>query len=117
MSAHYTRMMAEAGCVGVLTTNSSPSMAPWGGRAKTVGANPWSVATPAGAHGVAVLDISNGNVARGRYIRNPEHRLAVALSRRLERRGIEVAGGPGAGHPPGHLQPIARVRSALAVIP
>jgi LDH2 family malate/lactate/ureidoglycolate dehydrogenase len=66
MSAHYTRMMAEAGCVGVLTTNSSPSMAPWGGRARTVGANPWSVATPAGAHGVAVLDISNGNVARGK---------------------------------------------------
>jgi LDH2 family malate/lactate/ureidoglycolate dehydrogenase len=66
MSAHYTRMMAEAGCVGVLTTNSSPSMAPWGGRARTVGANPWSVATPAGANGVAVLDISNGNVARGK---------------------------------------------------
>jgi LDH2 family malate/lactate/ureidoglycolate dehydrogenase len=66
MSAHYTRMMAEAGCVGVLTTNSSPSMAPWGGRARTVGANPWSVATPAGTHGVAVLDISNGNVARGK---------------------------------------------------
>ena len=66
MSAHYTRMIAEAGCVGVLTTNSSPSMAPWGGRARTVGANPWSVATPAGAHGVAVMDISNGNVARGK---------------------------------------------------
>jgi len=66
MAAHYTRMMAEAGCVGVLTTNSSPSMAPWGGRAKTVGANPWSVATPAGPYGVAVMDISNGNVARGK---------------------------------------------------
>jgi LDH2 family malate/lactate/ureidoglycolate dehydrogenase len=66
MAAHYTRGMAEAGCVGVLTTNSSPSMAPWGGRARTVGANPWSVAAPAGAHGVAVMDISNGNVARGK---------------------------------------------------
>jgi LDH2 family malate/lactate/ureidoglycolate dehydrogenase len=66
MSAHYTRSMAAAGCVGVLTTNASPSMAPWGGRGRTVGANPWSVAAPAGAHGVAVLDISNGNVARGK---------------------------------------------------
>jgi LDH2 family malate/lactate/ureidoglycolate dehydrogenase len=65
-SAHYTRMMAEAGCVGLLTTNSSPSMAPWGGQARTVGANPWSVAAPAGVNGVAVLDISNGNVARGK---------------------------------------------------
>lgn len=66
MAAHYTRRMAEQGCVGMLTTNSSPSMAPWGGRARTVGANPWSVAAPAGAHGVAVMDISNGNVARGK---------------------------------------------------
>jgi D-alanyl-D-alanine carboxypeptidase/D-alanyl-D-alanine-endopeptidase (penicillin-binding protein 4) len=54
----------------------------------------------------------NGNVARGRYIRNPEHRLATALSRRLERRGIEIAGRSGAGHPPRGLDPIARVRSA-----
>jgi LDH2 family malate/lactate/ureidoglycolate dehydrogenase len=66
MSAHYTRMMAAQGCIGVLTTNSSPSMAPWGGRARTVGANPWSVAAPAGVNGVAVLDVSNGNVARGK---------------------------------------------------
>jgi LDH2 family malate/lactate/ureidoglycolate dehydrogenase len=66
MSAHYTRTMAAAGCVGVLTTNSSPSMAPWGGRARTVGANPWSVAAPAGAYGVTVMDLSNGHVARGK---------------------------------------------------
>ena len=38
--------MAEAGCIGILTTNGSPAMAPWGGTEKTVGANPWSVATP-----------------------------------------------------------------------
>jgi LDH2 family malate/lactate/ureidoglycolate dehydrogenase len=66
MAAHYTRMLAEQGCVGIVTTNSSPSMAPWGGRARTIGANPWSVAVPAGRHGVSVMDISNGNVARGK---------------------------------------------------
>lgn len=40
MAAHFTRMIAEQGCVGILTTNGSPAMAPWGGRAKAVGANP-----------------------------------------------------------------------------
>ena len=87
MSAHYTRMMAEEGCVGVLTTNSSPSMAPWGGRAKTVGANPWSVATPAGAHGVAVMDISNGNVARGKIYAARERGVEIPTGWAIDNQG------------------------------
>jgi LDH2 family malate/lactate/ureidoglycolate dehydrogenase len=65
-AAYWTRRMAAAGCIGVLTTNSSPAMAPWGGKEKTVGANPWSIAAPGGSHGEVVLDISNTNVARGK---------------------------------------------------
>ncbi|WP_345021072.1 Ldh family oxidoreductase [Actinomadura keratinilytica] len=61
-AAYFTRMMADEGCVAILTTNGSPAMAPWGGRAKTVGANPWSIAVPGGV----VLDISNTTVARGK---------------------------------------------------
>jgi len=66
MAAHFTRMIAEQGCVGIITTNGSPAMAPWGGRAKAVGANPWSIATPAGQHGVTVMDVANVNAARGK---------------------------------------------------
>jgi LDH2 family malate/lactate/ureidoglycolate dehydrogenase len=65
-AAYWTRRMAAAGCVGVLTTNGSPAMAPSGGRRKTVGANPWSIAAPGGAHGPVVLDIANTGVARGK---------------------------------------------------
>lgn len=65
-AAYWTRRMADAGCVGILTTNGSPAMAPWGGLEKTVGANPWSVATPGGSHGTVVLDIANTGVARGK---------------------------------------------------
>ncbi|GLY17084.1 hypothetical protein Kisp01_40990 [Kineosporia sp. NBRC 101677] len=66
-AAYFTRRMAGAGCVAILTTNGSPAMAPWGGRRKTVGANPWSIATP-GAAGrpPVVLDIANTVVARGK---------------------------------------------------
>jgi LDH2 family malate/lactate/ureidoglycolate dehydrogenase len=88
MAAHYTRLMAEAGCVGVLTTNSSPSMAPWGGRARTVGANPWSVATPAGAHGVAVMDISNGNVARGKIYAARERGTQIPAGWAIDADGV-----------------------------
>jgi len=65
-AAYFTRMAARDGCVAILTTNASPAMAPWGGRAKTVGANPWSIAAPAGEHGVMVMDVANTAVARGK---------------------------------------------------
>jgi LDH2 family malate/lactate/ureidoglycolate dehydrogenase len=65
-AAYFTRAMADAGCAAILTTNGSPAMAPWGGRVKTVGANPWSVAVPGGTRGPVVLDIANTNVARGK---------------------------------------------------
>ncbi|AXB41459.1 Ldh family oxidoreductase [Amycolatopsis albispora] len=65
-AAYWTRRIAAEGCAGILTTNGSPAMAPWGGREKTVGANPWSIATPGGSHGPVVLDIANTGVARGK---------------------------------------------------
>ncbi|MDF5754318.1 Ldh family oxidoreductase [Spongiactinospora sp. TRM90649] len=66
MAAHFTRMAPPAGCIGILTTNSSPAMAPWGGRVKAVGSNPWSIAVPIGDERQMVLDISNTAVARGK---------------------------------------------------
>jgi LDH2 family malate/lactate/ureidoglycolate dehydrogenase len=65
-AAYFTRMAALDGCVAILTTNASPAMAPWGGRQKIVGTNPWSIAAPAGRHDVVVMDIANTAVARGK---------------------------------------------------
>ncbi|MFC7736913.1 Ldh family oxidoreductase [Roseomonas sp. GCM10028921] len=62
----FTRMAASQGCIGMLTTNGSPAMAPWGGRAKRLGNNPWSIAAPAGRHAPMMLDIANTVVARGK---------------------------------------------------
>jgi len=64
---YYTRRAAEEGCVAILTTNASPAMAPWGGRKKVLGTNPWSIAAPAPTDGgVVVVDIANTAVARGK---------------------------------------------------
>ena len=65
-AAYFTRAVAEAGCVAILVTNASPAMAPWGGRRKSIGTNPWSIAAPAGRHGVVVIDLANTAVARGK---------------------------------------------------
>jgi len=63
---YFTRQAAAAGCIGFLCTNASPAMAPWGGRQKGVGNNPWSWAAPAGRYPPMVLDIANTAVARGK---------------------------------------------------
>ncbi len=63
---YFTRMAAAQGCIGMLVANGSPAMAPWGGRAKAVGTNPWSIAAPAGRHAPLMLDIANTAVARGK---------------------------------------------------
>ncbi|MBV8426094.1 MAG: Ldh family oxidoreductase [Hyphomicrobiales bacterium] len=63
---YFTRRAAREGCVAFLSTNASPAMAPWGGREKRVGNNPWSIAAPAGEHAPMVLDIANTVVARGK---------------------------------------------------
>lgn len=65
-AAYFTRRAAEAGCVALLCTNASPAMAPWGGRHKSIGTNPWSIAAPAGRHGTVVMDLANTAVARGK---------------------------------------------------
>jgi len=63
---YFTRIAAEQGCIGFLSANGSPAMAPWGGRKKMIGNNPWSIAAPAGRHAPMMLDIANTVVARGK---------------------------------------------------
>ncbi len=65
-AAYFTRRAAEQGCVAILCTNASPAMAPWGGKRKSIGTNPWSIAAPAGERGVVVMDLANTAVARGK---------------------------------------------------
>ncbi|MFL9828415.1 Ldh family oxidoreductase [Rhodoplanes sp. SY1] len=72
---YFTLMAPPQGCVAFLATNASPAMAPWGGREKTVGTNPWSWAAPAGDRAPLVLDIANTGVARGKiYLARQEGR-------------------------------------------
>jgi LDH2 family malate/lactate/ureidoglycolate dehydrogenase len=84
---YYTLMAACAGCVGFLATNASPAMAPWGGRKKTVGTNPWSWAAPAGSLAPTVLDIANTGVARGKVYLAKQNGLPIPLGWALDAAG------------------------------
>jgi LDH2 family malate/lactate/ureidoglycolate dehydrogenase len=87
-AAYWTRRMSRAGCVGILTTNGSPAMAPWGGTEKTVGANPWSIATPGGSHPPAVLDIANTGVARGKIYAAAERGQQIPGTWAMDEHGV-----------------------------
>jgi len=63
---YYSLMGPPAGCIVLVATNASPAMAPWGGRAKRVGTNPWSIAAPVAGRAPLALDIANTAVARGK---------------------------------------------------
>ena len=76
---YYTLIAAREGCVAFLSTNASPAMAPWGGRSKTVGTNPWSIAAPAGRYAPMVLDIANTGVARGKIYLAKQKGLPIPL--------------------------------------
>lgn len=86
---YFTLMAAREGCIGFLSTNASPAMAPWGGRKKTVGTNPWSWASPAGSHAPMVLDIANTGVARGKIYLAKQKGLPIP-----EGWAINAAGAP-----------------------
>ena len=76
---YYTLMGAREGCVMLLTSNGGPAMAPWGGRKKIIGTNPWSVAAPAGRRVPFVVDMANTGVARGKIYLARNKRLPIPL--------------------------------------
>ena len=84
---YYTRLGALEGCVMVLTTNGGPAMAPWGGREKIIGTNPWSVAAPAGTYPPLLVDMANTGVARGKIYLARNKRLPIPLGWALNSRG------------------------------
>ena len=84
---YYTRRVAAAGCVAMLTSNGGPAMAPWGGRKKIIGTNPWSVAAPVGTRAPFVVDMAATGVARGKiYLARNQH-LPIPLGWALNQAG------------------------------
>jgi LDH2 family malate/lactate/ureidoglycolate dehydrogenase len=71
---YFTRMAAQAGCIGLAMTNAGPTLAPWGGLRKMIGTNPWSIGAPAGRHAPMIMDVAISGAARGKiYLARQRH--------------------------------------------
>lgn len=68
-------------------SNAGPNMAPWGGRQKKIGTNPWSIAVPAGKHDAVVMDMANSGVARGKIYLAQKRRQAIPSDWAIDKEG------------------------------
>ena len=65
-AAEYSLLAADNDCIGVVLTNASASMAPFGGITPVLGNNPFAVAAPTDPPDVFALDLALSVVAKGR---------------------------------------------------
>jgi LDH2 family malate/lactate/ureidoglycolate dehydrogenase len=84
---YYTRMAAEQGCIMMLMTNGGPAIAPWGGRRKLIGTNPWSISAPAGRNPPLMMDMAVTGVARGKIYLARQRREKIPLGWALDADG------------------------------
>jgi LDH2 family malate/lactate/ureidoglycolate dehydrogenase len=68
IAATYTEMAAREGMIGIAMSNAPASMVPTGGRQRLLGANPLSIAVPAGDRPPLILDMATSTVAQGKII-------------------------------------------------
>ncbi len=68
MCAYYARILAKAGFVSFVTTNSPPSMPPTGGTEPILGTNPICFSAPASDGKVIVVDMATSVVAKGKIL-------------------------------------------------
>ncbi len=66
IAGYYAMLALEHDLIGVSLTNSSPLVAPTGGRERMVGTNPLAVAAPTGDDRPFVLDMATSTVPIGR---------------------------------------------------
>lgn len=65
--AYYAMMAAEEGMIGIsMTQGAGNALAPWGGRERLLGNNPFAYAIPAQRYPTVVLDMAQSVVAAGK---------------------------------------------------
>jgi LDH2 family malate/lactate/ureidoglycolate dehydrogenase len=63
---YFAMMALPADMIGLMSTNALPTMAPWGGRDKILGINPFAAAIPSGAEPPIVLDAAFSGSSHGK---------------------------------------------------
>jgi LDH2 family malate/lactate/ureidoglycolate dehydrogenase len=116
MAANYSLQAMDAGFIGIVFTNASRAMPPWGGRKALLGTSPIAVAAPGGLELPFDLDMSPAVAARGKIRRAARRGENIPLGYALDAQGRQTAD-PDAALAGGTVQPIGGPKgSGLAML-
>jgi LDH2 family malate/lactate/ureidoglycolate dehydrogenase len=116
MAANYALQAMDAGYIGIVFTNASQAMPPWGGRQALLGTSPIAVAAPGGKEIPFDLDMSPAVAARGKIRRAARRGQEIPLGYALDAQGRPTTD-PNAALDGGVVQPIGGPKgSALAML-
>ena len=115
MVAYYPMLALDENMIGIVGSNSPPTMAAWGGYKSTIGNNPLAVAIPTGKGFPLVLDMAMSVASGGKV------RLAVVKKQKIPKDWVLDANGkptdnPEDFFPHGTLLPLGHKGFGLAVI-
>jgi LDH2 family malate/lactate/ureidoglycolate dehydrogenase len=115
-ACNYALQAMDAGMIGIVFTNASRAMPPWGGREGLLGTSPIAVAAPAGKETPFDLDMSPAVAARGKIRRAARRGQQIPLGYALDAKGRQTTD-PNAALDGGTVQPIGGPKgSALAML-
>jgi LDH2 family malate/lactate/ureidoglycolate dehydrogenase len=116
MAANYALQAMDAGYIGIVFTNASKAMPPWGGREGLLGTSPIAVAAPGGREMPFDLDMSPAVAARGKIRRAARRGQQIPLGYALDAKGRQTTD-PNVALDGGTVQPIGGPKgSALAML-
>jgi LDH2 family malate/lactate/ureidoglycolate dehydrogenase len=116
MAANYALQAMDAGFIGIVFSNASRAMPPWGGREGLLGTSPIAVAAPGGRELPFDLDMSPAVAARGKIRRAARRGQSIPLGYALDAKGRQTTD-PNVALDGGTVQPIGGPKgSALAML-
>lgn len=89
IAAYYSMMAAEEDLIGFVASNTSPLMAPFGGKEAMLGTNPFTVSVPADKEANIILDMATSLVPRGRIEVSERNDESIPIGW-----GLDVDGNP-----------------------
>ena len=87
MLAYYSKYAVDHDCIAIITSNASPSMAPWGGRERYFGTNPLCYGIPVNEDSNIIFDMATSVVARGKIRLAAKHGKSIPDNWALTRDG------------------------------
>lgn len=95
-AARYAEMAAREFCIGMVFTNASPALPPWGGAKPFLGTSPLAFAAPTPAGKTFVIDMAMSRIARGKLKFAAARGEAVPEGYALDKEGRPTSDGAAA---------------------